>query len=140
MCHQTTMIQTLAARLEADAGKVQLFETHISWVLVSADFAYKFKKALRLEYLDYSTIQARHFYCKEELRLNRRLAPELYLDVVAITGSEDCPQIDGDGSTLDYAVKMRAFPQASLWDYRLRHRLLRRSPTRSPICSPPIQR
>lgn len=94
----------------------RLIETHISWVLLTGMYAYKIKKPIDLGFLDFSTLEKRHFYCEEELRLNRRLAPDLYLDVVAITGSEKQPALDGEGTVLEYAVKMRQFPPAAQFD------------------------
>lgn len=90
---------------------LHLIETHISWVLLSGEFAYKIKKPLDLGFLDYSTLDKREQACREELRLNRRLAPGLYLDVVPITGHPAQPRIGGEGEVLEYAVKMRQFPQ-----------------------------
>src|SRR5918995_3013087 len=63
---------------------IELLETHISWVVCTGSFAYKVKKPVKLDFIDASTLQRRRFLCEEELRLNRRLAPELYVDVVAI--------------------------------------------------------
>ena len=65
-------------------GQPRLMETHISWVVLTGTFAYKIKKPVRYEFLDASTLELRKHYCEEELRLNRRLAPDLYLDVVPI--------------------------------------------------------
>jgi aminoglycoside phosphotransferase family enzyme/predicted kinase len=118
---QKQLIETLAAALRRQGIAVQLIETHISWVLLASDVAYKFKKALRLDFLDYSTLEARRFYCEEEIRLNRRLARELYLAVVSINGPPAEPVIGGPGLVLEHAVKMRAFAQTALWDYRLQH-------------------
>ena len=95
-------------------NSVALIETHISYVLLTGQFAYKIKKAVELGFLDFRTLAARRFYCDEELRLNRRLAPELYLDVVAITGSVEAPVLGGTGPAIEYAVKMREFPQDGL--------------------------
>lgn len=116
---QRALIQRLAALLEKENAQVSKFETHISWVLVGDQFAYKFKKAVHFDFLDFSTLEARRFYCDEELRLNRRLAPELYLDVASVTGSAENPSIDGAGATIEYAVRMRAFPQQALWSHRI---------------------
>ncbi|MES2534818.1 MAG: AAA family ATPase [Pseudomonadota bacterium] len=91
----------------------------MSWVLVAGDVACKIKKAVRFDFADFSTLDARQFYCQEELRLNRRLAPDLYLDVVPITGSPEHPRLDGPGPPLEYAVRMRSFPQQSLWRHRI---------------------
>lgn len=71
---------------------VRLVETHISWVLLTDTLAYKIKKPVHLPFLDFSTLAARRRYCGEELRLNRRLAPSLYLDVVEIRNSPDGPR------------------------------------------------
>ena len=90
--------------------KIELLETHISWVILTGDFAYKIKKPVDFGFLDFSTLEKRRHFCEEELRLNRRFAAKLYLEVVSITGSEDQPRIDGDGEVLEYAVKMRQFP------------------------------
>jgi len=94
--------------------QVERLETHISCVLLTGCYAYKIKKAVAFEFLDFTTLEARRRFCEEELRLNRRLAPALYLDVVPITGSSDAPRIGGEGAALEYAVKMREFPQEAL--------------------------
>ncbi|MEK6591682.1 MAG: AAA family ATPase [Pseudomonadota bacterium] len=89
-------------------------ETHISWVILTGQYAYKIKKPVNLGFLDFSTLDKRRFCCQEELRLNRRFAPQLYLDVVNITGTIERPAVDGDGSAIEYAVKMRQFCQNEL--------------------------
>ncbi|MEQ1638858.1 MAG: AAA family ATPase [Methylococcales bacterium] len=91
--------------------EVSLIETHISWVLLTGKYAYKIKKPVNFGFLDFSTLQKRHFYCQEELRLNRRLAANLYLEVVPITGQPDHPIIGGAGEIIEYAVKMHEFPE-----------------------------
>jgi aminoglycoside phosphotransferase family enzyme/predicted kinase len=103
----------------ARALKAQLIETHISWVLLADNLAYKIKKPVRLTFVDYSALQARRHFCEEEVRLNRRLAPTLYLGVCAITGTLDQPVIDGKGPVLEYAVRMRRFPSGALFSERL---------------------
>ncbi|HEU0233806.1 MAG TPA: AAA family ATPase [Gallionella sp.] len=90
-------------------------ETHISWVLLTGRDAYKIKKSLNLGFLDFSTLEARRFYCTEELRLNRRLAPDLYLDVVAIGGSPERPMLGGEPA-IEYAVHMRRFARSAMMD------------------------
>jgi aminoglycoside phosphotransferase family enzyme/predicted kinase len=95
-------------------ARVAMLETHISYVLLTGKFAYKIKKDVNLGFLDFTLLPARRYYCEQELRLNRRHAPSLYLDVVAITGSIDRPALDGNGPPLEYAVRMREFPQESL--------------------------
>lgn len=95
---------------------LRLVETHISWVLLTGSFAYKVKKPANLGFLDFSTLELRHAACLAEQRLNRRFAPELYLDVVAIRGHGGAAAIDGAGPVIEYAVKMREFPQAAQLD------------------------
>jgi len=91
-----------------------LMETHISWVLLTGDFVYKIKKPVNFGFLDYSTLEQRAHYCAEELRLNQRLAPDLYLEVVAIRGSETAPRLKGDGPIIEYMVRTRQFRQEDL--------------------------
>jgi uncharacterized protein len=88
---------------------IRLAETHISWVLLTGEFAYKIKKPLRLSFLDYSTLERRQTLCNEEVRLNRRHAPDLYLGVSTIRGNASTPRVDGTGPVLEYAVRMRQF-------------------------------
>jgi aminoglycoside phosphotransferase family enzyme/predicted kinase len=96
--------------------RVDVIETHISWVLLTGDYAYKIKKPVTLGFLDFSSLEARRHYCNEELRLNRRTAPQLYLDVVPISGSVSRPAIGGVGNAFEYAVRMRQFPEDALLD------------------------
>lgn len=91
--------------------KVEVIETHISWVLITGHHVYKIKKPLNLGFLDFSSLEKRRYFCHEELRLNRRLAPKLYLDVTTITGSVDAPVLNGAGNAIEYAVHMVQFPQ-----------------------------
>ncbi len=102
------------------ADAVALLETHISWVLLAGDYAYKVKKPVELGFLDFSTLELRRRCCEEEVRLNRRAAPSLYVDVVAITGTAVAPVVGGEGEAIEYAVRMRRFPQADLLDERAR--------------------
>ena len=102
------------ARFPHPVREVRLIETHISSVLLTGDYAYKLKKPLDLGFLDFSTLAKRRACCAEEVRLNRRLAPAIYLGVVPIVGSLDDPHVDGAGAAIDYAVKMREFPQSAL--------------------------
>jgi aminoglycoside phosphotransferase family enzyme/gluconate kinase len=92
------------------ASSIELVETHISYVLLVGDIVYKIKKPVNLGFLDFSTLEKRQYYCEKELNLNRRLAPDLYLDVVAITGDSQHPEIGGNGPVIEYAVRMRRFP------------------------------
>ncbi len=98
------------------AGPVRLIETHISWILLTGEFAYKIKKPLDLGFLDFSSLEKRLHACCDEVRLNRRLAPDIYLDVVPINGTFAAPRIHGAGETIEYAVKMRQFPADATLD------------------------
>jgi len=95
-------------------------ETHISWVLLTGHDAYKIKKAVDLGFLDFTTLEKRRFYCNEELRLNRRLAPDLYLDVVAIGGTPNEPKLREEPA-FEYAVHMKRFAQTSIMNRLLPH-------------------
>ncbi len=95
-------------------NSVELVETHISWILLTGLRAYKIKKPVDFGFVDFTTLERRRHYCEEELRLNRRLAPELYLDVVPITGTEERPSLCGDGPAIEYAVQMLQFDQSRL--------------------------
>lgn len=88
---------------------IEVRETHISWVILTGEYAYKIKKPVRLSFLDFSTLERRHEDCEQEVRLNRRFAPELYLGVVAITGRLEAPQVNGTGIPLEFAVQLRQF-------------------------------
>jgi aminoglycoside phosphotransferase family enzyme len=111
---QATLVRKLAARFsEPHAGPAtRIFETHLSWVIVAGSLAWKIKKAVHLDFVDFSTLDARRFYCDEALRLNRRLAPVLYLSVDAIGGTPDQPVIAGAGTAIEYAVRMRCCTHA----------------------------
>ena len=93
---------------------IRLVETHCAWVLLTGEFAYKIKKPVDFGFLDYSTLEKRRFFCQEEIRLNRRFAPQIYLDVVPVTGEPGEPHMAGDGAALEYAVRMRQFPADGL--------------------------
>lgn len=107
------LVRRLAQRLGAE-----LVETHISWVLLLPQLAYKLKKPVRLPFLDYGTPERRRHFCEEEVRLNQRLAPSLYLGVSRVTGWPEAPAFDGPGPALDHAVRMRRFPDEALFSAR----------------------
>ena len=96
--------------------QVELIETHISWVFLTGEFVYKIKKPVDLGFLDFSSLKKRHLYCDLELTLNQRLAPQYYLEVISITGSYSLPQFNGSEEPIEYAVKMRQFPQHAQLD------------------------
>ncbi len=96
-------------------GNFALRETHISWILLTGEFVYKIKKPMNFGFLDFTTLERRRHFCEEEVRLNQRLAPDLYVETVAIHGSAESPSLAGEGTPIEYAVKMRQFdPDAVL--------------------------
>src|SRR5665213_391429 len=96
------------------ADRVDVRETHISWVFLAGDRAYKLKKPLVLPFLDYGTRQRRREMCREEVRLNRRLAPDLYLGVRAVVATADGLALgtEDDPRAVDYLVEMRRFDES----------------------------
>src|SRR3954449_11549594 len=107
----------------AHPGSVGVRETHISWVFLAGDRAYKLKKPVRLPFLDYGTVELRREMCDEEIRLNRRLAPRVYLGVKAIVPSDDGVALApaGDPSAIDHVVAMRRFEEARTLGSRVAH-------------------
>jgi aminoglycoside phosphotransferase family enzyme/predicted kinase len=98
------------------AADVQLLQTHVSWIFLAGEFAYKVKKPVDFGFLNFTTLDRRRFYCQEEVRLNRRLCPEIYLDVVPL---RECPSgvcFHGDGRIVDYGVKMVRLPAERMAD------------------------
>lgn len=114
-----TRVCQLQAWLEQRHGGVERIETHISWVLLAGTQAYKIKKPLRLGFLDYGTLEARRRCCEEELRLNRRLAPELYLGVVPVHRTGAGVSLLGPGPVIEYAVRMQRLPPQAIASGRL---------------------
>lgn len=111
----------ISALSHADAyphrvDEIRLIETHISWVILTGDYAYKIKKCVDFGFLDFSTLAKRRGFCEEEIRLNGRLAPSLYLEVVPICGPASTATIGGGGETIEYAVKMRQFDLHNAFD------------------------
>lgn len=90
---------------------VRFLQTHVSLLFLTDQFVYKIKKPVNLGFLDFSTLERRFFYCHEELRLNRRLAPEVYLEVAPVRITPDGASFCGDGEIIDYAVKMVRLPE-----------------------------
>ncbi len=126
----------------------QLRETHISWVVLCGEFAYKIKKPVNFGFLDFSTLPLRRHFCEQELALNRRFAPELYLAVIEVTDDGSGPRFEGRGPVIDYAVKMRRFDETLLLDnlaargqldrslVRSLAREIARQQSRAPVCHP----
>jgi hypothetical protein len=110
-----TQKQVIAALLTIEAypqdpDKIELIQTHISFVFLTKDYVYKVKKAVNFGFLDFSTLEKRRIFCEKELALNRRLCPEIYLKVVPINKSNKI-KIEGSGVTIEYALKMKRLPQ-----------------------------
>lgn len=102
-------------------AQVEIVETHMAWVFLTERFAYKLKKPVRYPYLDFSTLAAREFYCHEEVRLNQRLAPGVYLGVVALSRCDGRLALNGDGEVVDWLVHMRRLSRAAMLDWLLMH-------------------
>ena len=117
---QPALISSLlsGAAFSHQANHPRLIETHISWVILTGEFAYKIKKPVNLGFVDFSTLELRQHFCEEEIRLNRRTAPDLYLDVVPISADEDGFRV-GTGPAVEYAVRMRQFPDDARLDQQL---------------------
>lgn len=90
--------------------KIELIQTHISFIFITSNYVYKVKKPVNFGFLDFSTLEKRLFYCKQELMLNKRLSEDIYLDVVPITDEGDKLIVGGKGKIVDYAVKMKKIP------------------------------
>ena len=93
-----------------------MIQTHISWVFITDAFAYKLKKPVDLGFLNFTTLRRRHHYLNEELSLNRRLCPEIYLEVLPITEVRGRVRVGGQGRALDYILRMRRMPQNRIMD------------------------
>lgn len=100
-------------------GQIEVIETHISWVVLTGQFAYKLKKPVRFTFVDFSTLEQREHFCREELRCNRQFAPSLYLDVVKLVRDGRRLRVDGTGEAVEWAVKMRQFPSEAQLDRML---------------------
>ncbi len=101
-------------------GTVQAIETHMSWVFLTEQHAYKLKKPVRYGRIDFRTLGGRHFYCLEELRLNRRLARSVYLAVVPLCATSEGLRLDGAGPAIDWLVKMVRLPSELMLDSLLK--------------------
>lgn len=105
----TEQVKSIAARGAFPGAQTptELVETHISWVILTPEYAFKIKKPVVFGFLDFSTLEKRRFYCEEEVRLNRRLAPDLYLGVLPIAPAADLLRIGATGTpAVDVAVQM----------------------------------
>lgn len=93
---------------------IKLIQTHVSYVLLTGDYAYKLKKAVNFGFLDYSTLELREHFCRQELEMNKRGAAEIYLEVLPITQTDNKLELGGSGTTVEYTLKMCQFPQDNL--------------------------
>lgn len=103
---------------------VAVRQTHISAVFLGGELVYKVKKPVKLPFLDFTTIEQRHFFCHEEVRINRPWAPDVYLGVVPVTRDANGLRFEGSGRVVDWAVKMRRLPESANLRSRLQHGLL----------------
>ncbi len=94
-----------------EVDKVELVQTHISFVLLAGEFVYKFKKVVNFGFLDFSTLEKRKICCEQELLLNRRLCSEIYLGLVTVNRKDEGLVIDGDGEVVEYGIKMQRMPE-----------------------------
>lgn len=121
MARHAALVTALRRQLRATTGRpVTLVQTHISSVLLAGEHAYKLKKPVAFGFVDFGTLEARRRCCEEELRLNRRTAPQIYLDLVRVTGTVEAPRIGGRAPAIEYAVRMRRFATRDLADRRAR--------------------
>lgn len=104
-----------------DDGPVEVRETHISVVFLTAGFAWKLLKPVKFDFLDFSTVEARHEECRNELRWNRRLAPDVYLDAVPVTASASQLSLGGEGRVVDWLIKMRRLPDDATLESHIRN-------------------
>jgi aminoglycoside phosphotransferase family enzyme/predicted kinase len=106
------------------ARDIEVVETHISYVVLAGDFAYKIRKPIRLAFADFTTLAARRFFCEEEVRLNSRTAPQLYRGVVPIVGRLPSVQVGGNGQAIEFAVRMVRFESRDLLSNRAREHVV----------------
>lgn len=105
------------ASYDPPPSQVDIRETHMSWVFLAGDRVYKLKKPVRFPYLDFSTLDRRETACRAELRLNRRLAPDVYLDVVPLTDDGGSLRIGGEGAPVDWLVRMKRLDERLMLDH-----------------------
>ena len=89
---------------------IDLLQTQMSFVFLTGDYAYKIKMPVNLGYLDYTTLEKREYFCNKELLLNRRLAPDVYLEVIPVVEREGVYALGGEGKIVEYALKMKQLP------------------------------
>ena len=127
MAHDEDLLAAARARVARwraslelrEGAAVRIVETHISWVLLAGRWAYKVKKPVRLQFLDFTTLAERHRFCAEELRLNRRFAPSIYVDVVELREGPSGTGLEEEGAIVEYVLRMRRFADGALWSDRV---------------------
>ena len=123
MLHMSIQNQVIDALMKPEAydeesGRIEMMQTHISFVFLTKNYVYKVKKAVNLGFLDFTTLEKRRFFCEKELELNKRLCGDMYLEVVPINKS-NVVKVKGIGKTIEYAVKMRRIPQEKMMTHLL---------------------
>jgi aminoglycoside phosphotransferase family enzyme/predicted kinase len=119
--HDTRLIDALMTPVAFDhpVESLKLVETHISWLILTDSHAYKIKKPITLDFLDFGDLERRKFFCEEEIRLNQPFAPDIYLDVVAVYLEDGQPRFGDGGEAVEYAVRMRRFDDEMRLDVQL---------------------
>lgn len=101
------------------AANVELIQTHISFVTLAGDYVYKWKKPVDFGFLDFSTIEKRELYCNRELKLNRRLCPDVYLDVITINRKGDGYELNGEGEVVEFGIKMCRMDESGMMSRKI---------------------
>jgi len=101
-------------------SKISRIDTHISWIFLTGKFVYKIKRPVKFTFLDFSSLENRKFFCQEEIRLNSRLSPEIYLEVVPVYEQNNSLNFRNQGKIVDYAVKLKQLPSEKKMDLLLR--------------------
>src|SRR4030042_1889319 len=96
--------------------EVELVQTQMSFLFLTGDYVYKVKKPVDLGYLDYTTLEKRSFFCRQEVELNKRLCPDAYLEVVPVVSRQGQIHLGGEGEIIEYAVKMKQLPADRMMD------------------------
>ncbi|GAB4294227.1 MAG: bifunctional aminoglycoside phosphotransferase/ATP-binding protein [Desulfuromonadia bacterium] len=126
MDHDTIRLLLDPSAYPEPTGRVELHQTHVSYIFLTDSHAYKIKKSVNLGFLDFTTLEKRRFFCNEEVRLNRRLSPHVYLGVVPIIRRDRRVIVDGEGEPFEYAVKMVRLPAERMMDRLLEEGLVTR--------------
>ena len=124
------MLRPGAYPVEARSARVELVETHVSYLFLTGSYVYKVKKPVDYGFLDFTSLEQRRHFCHQEVLLNRRLSPEVYVGVVEVRRDGDSYAVEGPGETVEYAVQMRQLPRAQAMSDLLRRRALKASQVR----------